>query len=584
MAFPPSFIDELLARNPIEEVVGQRVNLRRSGSNLFGLCPFHGEKTASFSVAPDKGIYYCFGCHKGGGAINFVMELEGLSYPDAVRALAQRSGLEVPEDEQYQSRYKAQERLWALHKEAARFFHSQLYAPIGKNALSYAIGRGMTKSTLTKFGIGYAPDSWDMLVKAMEAKGYTRQELIDSGLVTVSQKNGNTFDRFRDRLMFPIIDIRGNVIGFGGRIMNSNDPNAAKYLNSPETLIFNKRKNLFGLNYAKKTKLEYLILVEGYMDAIALHQYGFDCAVASLGTSLTEEHAVLISRYVEQVVLIYDGDEAGQRATRRAIPILDKAGIRVKVLQMRDAKDPDEYLKKFGADKFRLLLEDSANRVEYQLNAIRRKYDLKEDDQKIRYVHESAELISTLGSPIQREIYGGRVAEAAGISTEAMKMEINKAYKNRVQREKKAQEKVDLAPVKTLQPKARSIRYDNMKSAMAEEGAIALALADPSLMDKAKALSGAVFSVPVLGKVYDQLLHMHQKGMEVTLGAITDLTPEEMSHIVGICQRREGTVSEEAFTDCVKTILRISQAEKVSTDDDLMAFRNKLKESKGTNK
>ena len=584
MAFPPSFIDELLARNPIEEVVGKRVNLRRSGSNLFGLCPFHGEKTASFSVAPDKGIYYCFGCHKGGGAINFVMELEGLSYPDAVRALAQRSGLEVPEDEQYQSRYKAQERLWALHKEAARFFHSQLYAPVGKNALSYAIGRGMTKSTLTKFGIGYAPDSWDMLVKAMEAKGYTRQELIDSGLVTVSQKNGNIFDRFRDRLMFPIIDIRGNVIGFGGRIMNSNDPNAAKYLNSPETLIFNKRKNLFGLNYAKKTKLDYLILVEGYMDAIALHQYGFDCAVASLGTSLTEEHAVLISRYVEQVVLIYDGDEAGQRATRRAIPILEKAGIRVKVLQMRDAKDPDEYLKKFGADKFRLLLEDSANRVEYQLNAIRRKYDLKEDDQKIRYVHESAELISTLGSPIQREIYGGRVAEAAGISTEAMKMEINKAYKNRVQREKKAQEKVDLAPVKTLQPKARSIRYDNMKSAMAEEGAITLALADPSLMDKAKALSGAVFSVPVLGKVYDQLLHMHQKGMEVTLGAITDLTPEEMSHIVGICQRREGTVSEEAFTDCVKTILRISQAEKVSTDDDLMAFRNKLKESKGTNK
>ena len=373
MAFPPSFIDELLARNPIEDVVGQRVNLRRSGANMFGLCPFHGEKTASFSVAPDKGIYYCFGCHKGGGAINFVMELEGLTYPDAVRNLAKRCGMEVPEDEQYQSRYQAQERLWALHKEAARFFHSQLYAPVGKNALEYALGRGMPKSTLTKFGIGYAPDSWDMLVKAMMAKGYTKQELIDSGLVTESKKNGNIFDRFRDRLMFPIIDIRGNVIGFGGRIMNNNDPNAAKYLNSPETLIFNKRKNLFALNYAKKSKLGYLILVEGYMDAIALHQYGFDCAVASLGTSLTEEHAVLISRYVEQVVLIYDGDEAGQRATRRAIPILEKAGIRVKVLQMKDAKDPDEYLKKFGADKFRLLLEDSSNRVEYQLNAIKRK-------------------------------------------------------------------------------------------------------------------------------------------------------------------------------------------------------------------
>ncbi len=582
MAFPQSFIDELLARNPIEDVVGQHVHLRRSGANMFGLCPFHGEKTASFSVAPDKGIYYCFGCHKGGGSINFVMELEGLSYPDAVRALAKRSGMEVPEDEQYQSRYRQQERLWALHKEAARFFYSQLYAPIGKSALEYAVGRGMPKSTLTKFGIGYAPDSWDMLVKAMTAKGYTRQELIDSGLVTVSKKNDNLFDRFRDRLMFPIIDIRGNIIGFGGRIMNNKDPNAAKYLNSPETLIFNKRKNLFGLNYAKKSQLGYLILVEGYMDAIALHQFGFDCAVASLGTSLTEEHAVLISRYVDQVVLIYDGDEAGQRATRRAIPILEKAGIRVKVLQMKDAKDPDEYLKKFGPDKFRLLLEDSANRVEYQLSAIKRKYNLEEDDQRIRYVQESAELISTLGSSVQREIYGGRVAESAGISADAMKLEIGKAYKRRIAREKKAQEQIDLTPAKNLQPRVRTIRYDNMKSAMAEESAISLALQDPSLMDKAKNLTGANFSVPVLGKVYDQLLSMHQKGMEVTLAALSDFTAEEMSHIVGICQHRDGPANETAFADCVKTILSVSQAANVATDEDLLNFRNKLKESKGT--
>ena len=319
----------MVARNPIEDVVGQHVNLRRSGANMFGLCPFHGEKTASFSVAPDKGIYYCFGCHKGGGVINFQMEIEGLSYPDAVRALAERVGMQVPEDEQYQSRYRQQERLWALHKEAARFFHSQLYAPNGKAALEYALGRGMPKSTLTTFGIGYAPDSWDAMVKAMRAKGYTDQELKDSGLVTVSQKNGNLFDRFRDRLMFPIIDVRGNVIGFGGRIMKKDDK-AAKYLNSPETLIFNKRKNLFTLNLAKKSKLGYLILVEGYMDAIALHQYGFDCAVASLGTALTEDGAALLSRYTDQVVLIYDGDTAGQRATQRAIPILEKAGYRLR--------------------------------------------------------------------------------------------------------------------------------------------------------------------------------------------------------------------------------------------------------------
>ena len=584
MAFPQAFIDELIARNPIEEVVGQYVTLRRSGANMFGLCPFHGEKTASFSVAPDKGIYYCFGCHKGGGAINFMMELEGLSYPDAVRTLAKRAGMEVPEDEQYQSRYRQQERLWALHKEAARFFHSQLYSPAGKNALDYALGRGMTKGTLTTFGVGYAPDSWDALVKALRAKGYTDEELTRSGLVTVSRKSNALFDRFRDRLMFPIIDIRGNVIGFGGRIMNNNDPNAAKYLNSPETDIFNKRKNLFALNLAKKSKLGYLILVEGYMDAISLHQYGFDCAVASLGTSLTEEHATLISRYVEQVVLIYDGDEAGQRATRRAIPMLEKAGIRVKVLQMKDAKDPDEYLKKFGADKFRLLLEGSSNRVEYQLAAIRGKYDLREDDQKIRYVHDCAELISTLGSSVQREVYSGRVAEIAGISMDAMKLEVNKAFKRRIAKEKKQQEKIDLAPVQALQPKDRSIRYNDIKSAMAEEGAISLALLDPSLMDLAKDFTGSVFSVPLLGRVYDQLLSMHKSGMEVTLAALTDLTAEEMSHIVGITQRRQGTVSEAAFRDCVNTIRGSSQAANIRTDDDLMAFRNKLKERKGTDK
>ena len=243
MAFPAAFIDELIQRNPIEDVVGQYVSLRRSGSNMFGLCPFHGEKTASFSVAPDKGMYYCFGCHKGGGSINFMMELEGLSYPDAVRALAKRVGMEVPEDEQYQSRYKLQERLWALHKEAARFYHNQLFTPAGEQALAYALKRGMPKAVLINFGIGYAPDGWTALVDVLRKKGYSDEELKESGLVTVSQKNGKLFDRFRDRLMFPIIDVRGNVIGFGGRIMKD-DPNAAKYLNSPETKIFNKRKKL----------------------------------------------------------------------------------------------------------------------------------------------------------------------------------------------------------------------------------------------------------------------------------------------------------------------------------------------------
>ncbi len=578
MAFPQSFIDELIARNPIEDVVGQYVSLKRSGSNMFGLCPFHGEKTASFSVAPDKGIYYCFGCHKGGGAVNFMMEVEGLSYPDAVRALAKRAGMEVPEDEQYQSRYRHQERLWALMKEAGRFFYEQLYAPVGAECLAYVQKRGLSKKIVTQFGIGFAPNSWNALVDAMRKKGYTDQELRDADLV--GEKNGRIYDRFRNRLMFPIFDVRGNVIGFGGRVLDDSKP---KYLNSNETLIFNKRKNLFGMNFAKKTKAPSIILVEGNIDVVALHQYGFDNAVASLGTSLTEEQVALLSRYTEQVVLTYDTDEAGQRAAQRAIPMLEKAGLKVKVLQMRDAKDPDEFLHKFGADRFKLLLEDCSDRVEYQLNAIRQKYDLKEDAQKVAFVQEAAGLICTLDSSVKREVYGGRVAEAALISMEAMKLEVGKAFKRRTAMEKKKQEKIDLAPVRALQPKERSIRYNNTRSAVAEEGVIAQLLQEPALFEQVGKLTEKDFSVEVFRRVYSQLYARHTQGLDISVGVLEDLTPEETSHITGVVQRHQGTVNQDAFTDCVNRILSEGQSARVSTDDDLRAVQEKFKAKKGTN-
>ena len=578
MPFPPSFLDELAARNPIEEVVGQYVNLKRSGSNLFGLCPFHGEKTPSFSVSPDKGIYYCFGCHKGGSVINFEMEIEGLSYPDAVRALAKRAGMTVPEDEQYQSRYRRQERLWALNKEAARFFHASLFQPEGAAGLEYAGKRGMPKSTLTKFGIGFAPDSWDALCKAMEAKGYTQEELRASGLVSVSQKNGHIYDRFRNRLMFPIIDVRGNVIGFGGRVMDNSTP---KYLNSPETEIFNKRKNLFALNLAKKTRLGYLILVEGYMDAVALHQYGFDCAVSSLGTSLTEEHASLLARYTQQVILIYDGDEAGQNATQRAIPMLEKAGLQVKVLKMRDAKDPDEFLRKFGADRFRILLEESSNRVEYQLKAIQKKYDLNIDEERVNFITEAADFVSTLVSAVQREVYGNRAAEAAKISPEAMKIEVQKAYKRRLSREKRKQEKIDLAPARNLQAQSRQIRYDNVKSAAAEERVVAAVMKEPALLSEIPELTPEEFSAPIQAKVFSQQLQRHREGQDATLTGLTDFTSEEMAHIAGILQRYDGPVNVQALRDCARTIRMEHQKGAVRTEEDIMAVRSRLQERKG---
>lgn len=578
MPFPPAFLDELVARNPIEDVVAQYVTLSKKGSNLFGLCPFHGEKTASFSVAPDKQIYYCFGCHKGGGVINFIMEIENLSYPDAVRLLAKRAGLEVPEDEAYQSRYRRQERLWALCKDAARLFREQLFSDAGKPAQELIVRRGYTRKTVNQFGFGFAVDEWTGLIDAMQRRGYTKQELLDAGLAVKSEKNGRIYDRFRNRLMIPIIDLRGNVIGFGGRVLDDSKP---KYLNSPETVIFNKRKNLFALNYAKKSKQDMLILTEGYMDAIALHQYGFDCAVASLGTALTEEQANLLSKYTSRVVLTYDGDDAGQNATRRAIPILEKTGLQVRILRMQGAKDPDEFLKKFGADRFRLLLEQSENQAEYRLQSLQRKFDLSLDDQRVEFLKQAAALVSSFPSAVEREVYGGRAAEAAGITPEAMKLEVDKAFRRRKAKEQKAQEKINLSPAVAKQPKVRSIRYDNVKSAMAEEALLRMLFKEPTLFEQTGALSAEQFSAPVLGKTFRALQERYAAHQAVSLPVLEEtLTPEEMTHMAAVLQREDTLVSDQAFADYRNTILAEYKRTTLSGKDDLMAMRDRMKDKK----
>ena len=581
MAFTPSFIDDLVARNPIEDVVGQYVQLKRSGANYFGLCPFHGEKTASFSVAPNKQIYYCFGCHKGGGVINFIMEIENLSYPDAVRFLAKRVGMEVPEDEQYQSRYKAQERLWKLCREAARFFHETLMSDQGKQARQYLTQRGLSKSTVTRFGLGFAPDQWTALTDEMIRRGYTRQELMDAGLVVSREKNGKTsyYDKFRNRVMFPIIDLRGNVIAFGGRVMDDSKP---KYLNSPETGIFNKRKNLFALNIAKKSKQGRIILCEGYMDTITLHQYGFDCAVASLGTALTEEQVNLLSKYTEQVVLTYDSDVAGQDATRRAIPMLEKAGIQVKILRMEGAKDPDEYLKKFGADRFAVLLQGSENQAEYRLQTLQRQYDLTSDEQKVEFLQKAAQLIATFPNAVEREVYAGRAAQAVGIGLEAMKMEVSRAYKKRTNRAERRREQQLLSPAAAIQPKVRSIRYDNVRSAAAEEGILYQVLREPALFDQAGDLTGSQFSVPVLGRAFDELKDRHERGLQVSLAVLEDFTPDELTHLSAVAQKQDALVSEAAFSDYLSVIREQSQKTQQNLSQDaLMDLQARLKRKKG---
>ncbi len=579
MAFPAAFLDDLIARNPIDEVVGNYVQLTRKGNNYFGLCPFHSEKTGSFSVAPEKGIYYCFGCHKGGGVINFIMEKEGFSFLDAVRFLAERAGMTVPEDEQYQSAYRKKERLWALSKDAARYFHSQLKTPQGEEVRQYIQKRGLSPKTVTRFGLGFAPNGWNGLMDEMMKKGYTKEEMLDAGLLSTSQQKGSVYDRFRNRLMFPIIDLRGNVIGFGGRVMDDGTP---KYLNSPESIIFNKRKNLFGLNVAKNTKMPYIILTEGYMDAIALHQYGFDCAVASLGTSLTEEHAMLLAKYTKQVFLSYDSDEAGQRATKRAIDILEKTGVQVKVLRMQGAKDPDEFLQKFGTDRFKLLLESSENHVEYQLLSLQKQFDLTADDQRVEFTKQAAKLIASLRNAVEREIYGGRAAEVAKISAQAMQLEVDKAFKQKTRQDNQKQEKRDLDIATQHRPQSRNIQYENLRSATAEEGILSMIFQEPNLLLKCQDLEGTQFSVELLGRIFQMLKDRYHQGMHIALPLLgQDLSSEEMSHLTSIVQKYDGLVNETALLDTIQVVVAESAKKEVTQVADLMALQERKRKKNG---
>ncbi|MBQ1281700.1 MAG: DNA primase, partial [Oscillospiraceae bacterium] len=501
-------------------------------------------------------------------------------YPDAVRHLAKRAGMQVPEDESYRSTYRRQERLWALCKDAARFFHQKLMEDCGRDARESITKRALSPSTVTRFGLGFAPDGWTNLIDAMTAKGYTKQELDDAGLVSKHKTKGTYYDRFRNRLMFPIIDVRGNIIGFGGRVMDDSTP---KYLNSPETIIFNKRKNLFAMNIVKKSKQGRIILTEGYMDAIALHQYGFDCAVASLGTSLTDEQAHLLSKYTEQIVLTYDGDEAGQNATKRAIPMLEKAGMTVRVLKMQGAKDPDEFLKKYGADRFKVLLDGSQSQMEYRLQMLRGSYDLALDDQRVEFLQKAANLIASLPSPVEREIYGARAAETAGITADAMKLEVNKAFKRRMAMQRKKEEKRNLEPAAQQQPKANGLHYENLRSAMAEEEVLRQVLREGSLLEELKKLEPEMFSSPLLGRAYSVLRSQWREHGHVSPVALEGAcTAEEMAHLTRVLQKQgSNLVHEDVLRDCELIIREEAAKRNARGEQDLLAMRDRLKAKKG---
>lgn len=589
MAIPERFIDELNGRLDIVSVVSSYVPLNKKGSNHWGLCPFHHEKTPSFSVNEARQSFHCFGCGKGGGAIRFVMEVENIPFPDAVRKLAEQVGMEVPEDSPGDGQWREKrKRILELNKEAARFYRDMLSQPEGETVARYIRDkRRISPKFSARFGLGAAPDAWDTLIRAMAAKGYDKADLLEAGLA-VAGKNGGIYDKYRNRLMLPVIDIRGDVIGFTSRVMDDSTP---KYLNTPETAIFKKRSILYGLNYAKNTKRPNFILVEGNIDVITLHQAGFDNTVATMGTALTEEHVKMLARYTKELVLCYDNDAAGMDATQRAIALLKNSDIAVKVLQLprrRNEKgelvkqDADDFIKNHGAEAFQSLMDGSSNSVEYRLSTVQGSFDLTQDDQRAKYLLAAAEIIASLSSPVEREIYGNRAADAAGLSHEAMAQEVDRLRKRKSWENRRKEEKENLAPVRKLQPKERSLHYDNVRSARAEEGVLRIVLLDGEFFRQLDELSESQFSSPLLGKTYGELKHRWQEGRPVTLSALDGVfTPAELDHLSAVTQQPQPMhTAAAALADYKNTILAENRRGDIRSVEDLAGLRDRLKQTK----
>lgn len=590
MAIPESFLDDLNGRLNIVEVVSSYLPLNKKGSNYWGLCPFHHEKTPSFAVNESKQMFHCFGCGKGGGAIRFVMEMDGLPFPEAVRKLAEREGMQVPDDSPGDGAWKEKRRrVLELNREAARFYRAMLSDPKGAAVVSYIRDkRRISPKFSARFGLGAAPDAWDSLITAMRDKGYDKADLIDAGLA-VAGKNGGVYDKYRNRLMLPVIDIRGDVIGFTSRVMDNSTP---KYLNTPETAIFKKRSILYGLNCAKNTKRPNFILVEGNIDVITLHQAGFDNTVATMGTALTEEHIRLLERYTKELVLCYDNDAAGEDATQRAIALLKKSELSVKVLRLPQRRlpdgtlgkqDADDFIKNHGPGAFEDLMNQSANSVEYRLSSVQSQFDLSRDDQRAQYLQAAAEVVAGLSSPVEREIYAGRCAEEAKVSKEAVLQEVERLRKRQRWQARRQEERQSLVPARQLQPRDRSLRYSNVRSARAEEGVLRVVLLDGEFFRELDDLTPEHFSSPLLGRAFALLRERWQAGKSVAFAALEgQFAPEEMDQLSAAVQEPQPrNTAGTALEDYKRVILLESGRTDISDEKDLDDLKQLLKQKKG---
>ena len=557
MRIPDEFIEELRQRNDIESVVSSYVTLKRRGSTSVGLCPFHSEKSPSFTVYPSSNSYYCFGCGAGGDPITFIRGIENLDYIEAVRFLADRCGMRMPESGYDDTMQKLRVKIYEINRAAARFFHEQLKTPEGKTGLDYFRERELSAKTIKHFGLGYAPESWDALYKHLRGLGFTDDLIFQADLIS-KRKNGNGYyDRFRGRAMYPIIDLRGNVIAFGGRRINNEDKSVAKYINSSDTPVYKKSTVLYALNYAKNSKHKGIILAEGYMDVIALHQAGFDNAVAACGTAFTQEQARLLSRYTDEIIVTLDADEAGQKATNRTIEILKSTGMNIRVLRVDGAKDPDEFIKKFGAGRFQALLDGANNDIEYKISAAKAKFDITTDDGKLSALKQISQVLSQTDDPIARDLYTGRVADEFGVSKDVLIRQINVMFKSRLNNERKQHINKEISrPVSTdrVNPEKRF----NTRAAMAEETILALLFSDPSLYEYVFSLIKADdFVTTFNGRVYKYLCDLLENGKTPDISYFSsEFTPDEMGKIVGIFNKRLSLdTNKQQVDDCVKVIL-----------------------------
>ena len=530
---PELFIQQLKQSCDMERIVSGYLPLKKKGRYLVGLCPFHSEKSPSFYVYPQNQSFYCFGCGAGGDVITFIRRIENLEYMEAVKLLADRCGLELPMDsDQSDERSMLKKRVLEINRESARFFHSCLMSEQGRQAYEYLISRGRDRKTIRHFGLGYAPAGWDGLLNHLRTKGFSDNDMLEANVVTKGKYGPH--DRFSNRVIFPIIDLRGNVVAFGGRAL---DDKGAKYLNSSDTPVFKKSKTLFALNFAKTSKRPGLILAEGYMDVIAIHQAGFDNAVATLGTALTEEQARLISQYAERVVLAYDSDGPGQAATKRAMNIFDEVGVKVSVLSMTGAKDPDEFIKKYGTERFAMLLDNSRNPVEFELSKLRTTHDTAQADGKVGYLKEACKLFAGIRNPVERELYITQTANELAISPQAIKAQIENLDKRESYRQRKQQRAdTNIYIGRMAAAKDDLQRRTNLRYAMAEEGVLFCLMKNPdSYPQVSNRVSEQDFVTDINRQLYLALSQRLEQGQTVEMIDLSSqLSPELMGRISAI--------------------------------------------------